>query len=457
MMPSSHPTSFLSLLRARVIASNLSFAVTTLGILSIVGCSGDASSGSSENTSSNSSSSGAGGSGNGGSGVGAGGMGSGGEAGNGSGGMGQGGMGAGGGGGGGAECAELIALPGTLTLTPNGNAPQGTVMWTFQYVVPNEPNAVTGIVIGPSGAGPFPAVVVSHGKGSSAQQFGTQKANSWFLPNKYFSIAPDYTHANNLPCSANGDCAGSPENVRRARAAIDIVKSDEFAAKIGATIQLDRVYMYGNSMGAGVTIETAMKEPCRIQAAAISAGGLSTLLTPTGASGVNDIQVPILHLHGRTDNVVLPAEAQALEDTLEAENKVHQMQWFTGIGHDLSTNAATTDICENFVMAWFDAYGQGPLPQIAGINPTHAATGATVTITGTKFGTNVGNFNKIQFGGVNTTAKNWSDGAIDVAVPVGAKTGPVQLIIPVGPVMQAPVESPPLGGARSNEVAFTVD
>lgn len=454
MMPTRQTIFTSRHLQRSALANQIFFALTTSAALSFVGCGGDASSGSTGNTGNSSSSSGAGGAANGGSGAGAGGMGSGGEAGNGSGGMGTGGVGSGGGP---AECAELLVLPGTLTLTPSPNPPQGGVMWSFQYVEPNDPTAVTGIIVGPSGAGPFPAVVVSHGKGSSAQQFGLQKANAWFLPNKYFSIAPNYTHANDMACAANNDCAGSPENVRRARAAIDIAKSDELAAKIGATIQLDRVYLYGNSMGAGVTIETAMKEPCRIRAAAISAGGLSALLTPSGAGGVQDIQVPILHLHGRTDNVVLPAEAQALEDTLEAEDKVHQMQWFTGIGHDLSANAATTDICENFVMAWFGAYGEGSSPQIAAINPTHAAPGASVTVPGSNLDTNVGGFSQIRFGGVNASIKQWTDGSINATVPMGAKTGLVRVTVPLGPITQAPVESPPLGGARSNEVMFTVD
>ena len=96
----------------------------------------------------------------------------------------------------------LPVLPG-LTITGNtftNNASDGVV---------------SGIIRIPSGSGPFPAVLISHGKGGTAASFSAQHAAN--LVNWGFvCIGPSYTHeGSNVNTSDNeGYC---PENSRRAR------------------------------------------------------------------------------------------------------------------------------------------------------------------------------------------------------------------------------------------------
>ncbi len=82
-----------------------------------------------------------------------------------------------------APAAHDQSLPGP-TITNN----------SFTYNSPD--GQVTGIIRMPSGSGPFPAVLISHGKGGSAGGFSLQHANilvDW----GFACIGPSYTHEGN--------------------------------------------------------------------------------------------------------------------------------------------------------------------------------------------------------------------------------------------------------------------
>ena len=70
-----------------------------------------------------------------------------------------------------------------------------------------------------------------------------------------------------------------------------------------------------------------------------------------------------------------------------------------------------------------------PTPTITSLFPTSGAPGATVTITGTGFGTTTGT---VTFNGTTATVTNWSDTVITTTVPTGATTGNV--VVTVGSV-----------------------
>ncbi len=80
-------------------------------------------------------------------------------------------------------------------------------------------------------------------------------------------------------------------------------------------------------------------------------------------------------------------------------------------------------------------------PQIASLSQASGAVGASVTISGTNFGTTQGT-STVSFNGTNATSiASWSPGSITVTVPAGATTG--NLVVTVG-------------GVSSNSVPFTV-
>src|SRR4030095_14726849 len=81
----------------------------------------------------------------------------------------------------------------TRLIVPSGAAlPRLTITGnTFTYNAPDGP--VTGIIRIPAWNGPFPAVLISHGKGGSASGFSLQHANvlvNW----GFICIGTNYTH-----------------------------------------------------------------------------------------------------------------------------------------------------------------------------------------------------------------------------------------------------------------------
>jgi len=89
---------------------------------------------------------------------------------------------------------------------------------------------------------------------------------------------------------------------------------------------------------------------------------------------------------------------------------------------------------------FFGGVTSSPTPVISSLNPTSAAVGTPVTISGTNFGTSQGN-SKVTFNGTPATPTTWSSTSIVAPVPAGASSGNVVVTV---------------GGVSSNGVAFTV-
>lgn len=204
--------------------------------------------------------------------------------------------------------------------------------------------SVSGILIKPEGNGPFPAVVISHGLGGSARGFSLPKARE-LARRGFICIAPDYTHA-----GRGGDRAtfgASAENIRRGAACVRILRGME-------DVNSKRIYLYGNSMGAFLTVALAAELPDQIAAAAITAGGaveqdgFPAPSTKTAAK----MRSPLLILHGTADTTVPPQRSELLKRVLE-ENKITvQRQLFEGIGHDLHQKKSAEVLTAS--IKWFE-------------------------------------------------------------------------------------------------------
>ena len=79
-------------------------------------------------------------------------------------------------------------------------------------------------------------------------------------------------------------------------------------------------------------------------------------------------------------------------------------------------------------------------PNITSLSPTSGAVGASVTVTGTSFGSSQGS-STVTFNGMAATVTSWSGTSIAATVPLGAATGNVIATV---------------GGLASNGVSFTV-
>jgi dienelactone hydrolase len=221
--------------------------------------------------------------------------------------------------------------------------------WTYN---PGDGGAViTGILSKPPTNGLLPAILISHGKGGTANGFALPKARAmtnWDA----VCIGPNYTHTNNSqPPENEGWC---PENSRRARACLTILASLGY-------VDPNRVAAYGNSMGAFVTAGLCGAISNQIKVAAITAGGCAGLSDTDYASPavqeVIGITAPFLMLHGTADTTVFPIQSATLQSILTSNGVPNDRILFDGIGHDLHNNPATRDAVYEEIHDWFTQWG----------------------------------------------------------------------------------------------------
>lgn len=232
---------------------------------------------------------------------------------------------------------------------------------------------LAGILLKPEGEGPFPAIIISHGMGGSAESFAMQKARE-MVKWGFVCIGTNYTHAGrgeftgvrrpgqgSRPASgpasgiasASGpasrpkgragvprDAGASPENLRRARKCIEILKSLPY-------VDQKRICAYGNSMGAFLTVALAADALEDIAAAAITAGGVRPgKITVQGAAAsptfqtAESIRCPFIIFHGTADGTVRPEMSAALKAILDKNNVPNERVLFEGVGHNAHADKA---------------------------------------------------------------------------------------------------------------------
>lgn len=162
-----------------------------------------------------------------------------------------------------------------------------------------------GILLKPSGPGPFPAVVLSHGAGGTAQSYGAALGavmRTWGL----VCIATNYTHARGVLMGMPGtllEQGASPANTFRAHAVVTVL------ARLGY-VDVRRVAAHGHSMGAFVTTAFVAAYPGDVRVASHTAGGV--LLDALHLEGVpapsvaeaRRVQTPYQWHHGLMDFAV---------------------------------------------------------------------------------------------------------------------------------------------------------
>lgn len=208
---------------------------------------------------------------------------------------------------------------------------------------------LSGILVRPSGPGPFPAILINHGMGSTAAQFGLSKARE-FVKWGFVCIATDLTHARPDPNADRSQFGASAENLRRARACLAIVRAQP-------GVDPKRVCAYGNSMGAFLTIGLAADMPGDLAAAAITAGGVITQpgFAAPAADTAAKIRTPFIILHGSADTTVPPENSARLKQALDAGHVRNERQVFDGVGHNL--HAEKADEVYRLISKWFTEQG----------------------------------------------------------------------------------------------------
>lgn len=238
---------------------------------------------------------------------------------------------------------------GNFTITGTASSASGAT-WTYGSVDDGVTYALKGVLFAPTGAGPFPAVVISHGKGGSARGYSANLAKTmrgWGL----VAIATNYSHgsdsAGDLPLGADG---ASAENVLRAHKAYDLLRCV-------ASVDLRRVAAHGHSMGAFVTAALLGAYPADFKVASHTAGGVNDSGQPGNAptpAQVQGIRTPYQLHHGDRDTVVALAMDQVLDGILASLGVPHALLVYPGVDHaGISMHATMLTRVRN----WYTARG----------------------------------------------------------------------------------------------------
>ena len=225
---------------------------------------------------------------------------------------------------------DVDGIPGFTLIGDPGSSNGAT--WTYRAVAAGTDFDLQGILLKPAGAGPFPAVIISHGNNSSAGGYSREIARvmvGWGL----VCIATNYTHAGGVPTGSPGtssEAGATPANVQRARRLVEILRGLRY-------VDMNRVALHGHSLGAFVSEATAGAHPDLFRAASHTAGGIAPVsiagFAPT-ESQIAGIRAPYQMHHGDRDFLVPLAADQLFAAALRARGVVHELVVYPGAGHD---------------------------------------------------------------------------------------------------------------------------
>jgi dienelactone hydrolase len=241
--------------------------------------------------------------------------------------------------------------PPGFTLTGDPAGANGAT-WSFQAAVGGVAFDLQGILFKPAGNGPFPAVIVSHGAGGSANGYSRAVARTmvaWGL----VVIATNYTHAGGAPIGSPGTAAepgASAPNVARARQLVELLRGLGY-------VDMSRLAAHGHSMGAFVTAGFLAAHPDVLRVASHTAGGArpDSIAGPAPSeSQVGTIRTPYQLHHGDNDQVVALSSDQRLAGVLLSRGVAYELHVYAGADHDdVSQSAAVFDR----VRSWYALRG----------------------------------------------------------------------------------------------------
>jgi dienelactone hydrolase len=206
-----------------------------------------------------------------------------------------------------------------------------------------------GILLLPAGEGPFPGVVISHGKGGTPTNYSAGVGRvmvGWGMA----VIATMYTHA---PDSADlGHLPDGPDGASQANV-LRALKARDLLSCLGV-VDLTRLAAHGHSMGAFVTGQLLGTAPDAFRAASHTAGGVSPGPNATTADAAAQIRTPYQLHHGDQDTVVVLALDQSLDQILTDHAVVHELLVYPGYDHqEIASDPAM--LAE--VRAWYQRHG----------------------------------------------------------------------------------------------------
>ena len=226
------------------------------------------------------------------------------------------------------------APPGTETLA---------VKW-IRVAIPDR-GVMLAAVARPSGAGPFPAVLVLHGTHGFARQYvqlAQDLARAGFLAvaGCWFSGGTGYgvnAVSPPIPCPEI-----PPLGPGEYPEAVQFVDALVQATRALPGVRADRLALIGHSRGAGATQQYLLAKG-NVQASVLHSSGYALRLWRRAA----EFNVPILIMHGTADSMAETTQfrlAREFEMALRANHKPVETAYCEGCGHNtFFTNSAQRD------------------------------------------------------------------------------------------------------------------
>ena len=229
----------------------------------------------------------------------------------------------------------------------------GGATWTFRATVDGVAYDLTGVLYKPSGAGPFPAVVLSHGSEGSAALLASGLAPTmvqWGL----VCIAVNYTHAAGVPLGSPGtatEVGASAANVLRNH------MTHELLRRLGY-VDMARVAAHGHSMGAYLGVAEISAYPADYRVASHTGGGVRPNFIVAGPAPTiteaRTILVPYQMHHGDADTVVPLSYDQRLDSVFTSTGTAHQLIIYPGAEH---LDVRFSPVVLAHVHDWYAAHG----------------------------------------------------------------------------------------------------
>jgi dipeptidyl aminopeptidase/acylaminoacyl peptidase len=239
---------------------------------------------------------------------------------------------------------------GGFVLQGDPESAQGAT-WTYRGSLDGVTFDLQGILLKPTGAGPFGAVIISHGAGGNVGALPRTLAiemRRWGL----VGIATNYTHSAGVPIGAPGtanDPGASEANVLRGHAVREILRTLGY-------VDQSRVAAHGHSMGAFVTTALVATYPADFRVASHTAGGIKLpgiIFGPAPSEAqARAIRTPYQLHHGDLDEVVPIAQEQRLDTVLQGIGVVHEFHVYPGVDH---TEVATSPTVLARIRTWYAA------------------------------------------------------------------------------------------------------
>jgi dienelactone hydrolase len=224
--------------------------------------------------------------------------------------------------------------------------------WSFRGTVDGVRYDLTGVLFAPDGPGPFPAVILSHGSGGSAQRIADAVGRT-MVGWGFVCIAVNYTHAVGVPSGAPGgssETGASRANVLRAHMTRELLPRIPY-------VDTMRVAAHGHSLGAYLQVAWLAAYPNDVRVASATGGGIrpprSRIVPAPTIDEAAHLSVPYQMHHGSADQTVPLSWDERLAAVLREHGVPNALYVYDG-GH-LAPRA--DPLMFQRVRAWYAANG----------------------------------------------------------------------------------------------------